>query len=293
MLSRILPAAFAALLAFPALAHDGVHIENAYARVAASGSGAVFFDIVNHAAEADRLVAAASDAAARVELHTHVQDAQGVMRMVEVKDGIPVGANETRSLMRGGDHVMLMGLTRPLKDGDVISVTLTFERGEAITVEVPVDNARKAGDGAHGHGHGEQSGHNMHNHHGAPTAVDTAGMADADAIVAVMMAQFDRPEAPLNVGPVTVEGVHALASWAQDDKGGRALLQRRDGQWTIVLCGGADLRLPSFLTQHGVGPAERLAAAFAGAEDAMGSEKVALWSSFEGIVMVGGVHTGH
>lgn len=151
--------AVAPILAPAAHAHDGIHIENAYARVNPSGSGAVFFEIVNHSDQPDRLIAAASDAAARVELHTHVQDAQGVMRMIEVEDGIPVAGGETRVLARGGDHVMLMGLTKPLKDGDVVPLTLTFERGEVLTLEVPVDNARApAGHGGHadhqGHGHG-------------------------------------------------------------------------------------------------------------------------------------------
>lgn len=77
-------ASVAALLALPALAHDGPHIENAYARIGGSGSGAVFFDIVNHSELPDRLVSVAGDVAARVELHTHVQDAAGVMRMIEV-----------------------------------------------------------------------------------------------------------------------------------------------------------------------------------------------------------------
>jgi len=151
MPTRLLAAACAALLALPAAAHDGIHIENAYARVSAAGSGAVFLDIVNHSAEPDRLVAAATDAAARAELHTHIEDANGVMRMIKVEDGIPVEGGATRSLARGGDHVMLMGLTRALADGDTLTLTLTFERGDVITVEVPVDNARTAGTAGHNH----------------------------------------------------------------------------------------------------------------------------------------------
>lgn len=158
---RTVLAAVAALLAVPALAHDGIHIENAYARIGGSGSGAVFFEIVNHSDQPDRLLSAASDVAERVELHTHLQDAQGIMRMVEVKDGIPVAGHETRALQRGGDHVMLLGLRQALKDGDVLALTLTFERGEVITIAVPVDNARKADHGAmdHGHGQGHGQGH--------------------------------------------------------------------------------------------------------------------------------------
>lgn len=161
-------AAAAAFLAIPAIAHDGPHIENAYARVGGSGSGAVFFDIVNHSEKPDRLIGAASDVAARVELHTHRQDANGVMQMIEVKEGFAVEGKGTHSLARGGDHVMLLGITKPLAQGDTVTLTLTFERGDVLTLDVPVDNERKPEHGAAG-GH-DHSGHS-HSGHGtkAPT----------------------------------------------------------------------------------------------------------------------------
>jgi hypothetical protein len=64
------------------------------------------------------------------------------------------------------------------------------------------------------------------------------------------------------------------------------LLQRRDGVWQITLCGGADLRLPEFLTQQGVSAAEALSKMFNAAEDGLGADKVKLSSSFEGVVMI-------
>ena len=38
----------------------------------------------------------------------------------------------------GGAHIMLMGLTGPLKEGDTISVTLDFEKAGDVTVEAKV-----------------------------------------------------------------------------------------------------------------------------------------------------------
>ncbi|MFN3973390.1 MAG: copper chaperone PCu(A)C [Gemmobacter sp.] len=152
-------AAAAAMLSFPAFADDGPHIENAYARVGGTGSGAVFFEIVNHSDQPDRLIAAASDVAARVELHTHKEDANGVMQMLEVKEGFPIDGKGSRALSRGGDHVMLLGLTKPLAQGDIVTLTLSFERGEVVTVEVPVDNDRKPDHGAMGRR--DHSGHGM------------------------------------------------------------------------------------------------------------------------------------
>jgi periplasmic copper chaperone A len=91
---RIASLATALLLAAaPLAAQDGVHVENAYALTSGPGamSGAVFFEIVNHSASADdRLIAVSSDVAQRVELHTHLIDANGVARMVEVEDGFAV-----------------------------------------------------------------------------------------------------------------------------------------------------------------------------------------------------------
>ncbi len=130
-------------LTLPAAAHDGVHINDAYARASAA-SGAVFFVIENHQTDDDRLIAASAEAVAeKVELHTHSQDANGVMQMKPVPEGFVVPGNGEHALARGGDHVMMMGLKAPLNTGDTISLTLTFERAGVVTVEVPVDNDRK------------------------------------------------------------------------------------------------------------------------------------------------------
>jgi periplasmic copper chaperone A len=111
-------------------------------------------------------------------------------------------------------------------------------------------------------------------------------MTDPEAITAIMKEQFDTPENPLTVEPVIVEGDNAIAGWAQGGKGGRALLARRHGVWEIVLCGGPDLRMPEFLSQHGVNAAQTLSKMYNDAEDNLGGEKTKLFSSFEGVVMI-------
>jgi copper(I)-binding protein len=117
-------------------------VEDAYVRSASPMSGAAFMTLRNDGDTADRLVAAGSDAAERVELHTHSMDANGVMRMTEIEGGLPLDAGASAEMKRGGDHVMLMGLTRKLETGDAITVTLTFEQAGDMTVEIPVDNDR-------------------------------------------------------------------------------------------------------------------------------------------------------
>jgi len=75
----------------------------------------------------------------------------GVMKMMHVEEGFAVAAGETHMLQRGGDHVMLMGLNQELKQGDTITLTLSFEKAGDMVVEVPVDLARKPAAGGMKH----------------------------------------------------------------------------------------------------------------------------------------------
>ena len=111
------------------------------------------------------------------------------------------------------------------------------------------------------------------------------GVSDAGAISAAMAVAM--PDAPVTVDPVEVMGDDAIVGWQQGDMAGRALLRRGHGQWRVVLRGGADLRLPAFLTAQGVGDADRLSQMFNAAEDAMGADHVAHASAFQGVVMQG------
>jgi periplasmic copper chaperone A len=154
----ILVAMAAVFIAAPAVADDGLHVENAYALIApgARQSGAVFMQLVNHGAEADRLIAAASDVAGRVELHTHVMSAEGLMQMVAVEEGFPILANGDHALARGGDHVMMMGLNQDLELGDKFTLTLTFEKAGKVVVVVPVREDDPPGAADHS-GHGTEA----------------------------------------------------------------------------------------------------------------------------------------
>ena len=82
------------------------------------------------------LVDAASSAAKIVEVHEMKQEG-GVMKMSAVPR-LPLPAGKAVLLQPGGYHVMLMDLTQPLKDGDTVPITLTFEdkNGAKQTVTV-------------------------------------------------------------------------------------------------------------------------------------------------------------
>ncbi|MBP7690559.1 MAG: copper chaperone PCu(A)C [Anaerolineales bacterium] len=99
-------------------------------------NSAIYMTIQNPSATADRLIKAQSDAAQVVELHTMAED-NGVMRMRPV-EAVDVPAQGEAVLKPGGFHVMLLGITRDLKVGDKVLVTLTFEKSAPLTVEAVV-----------------------------------------------------------------------------------------------------------------------------------------------------------
>lgn len=138
-------AALILLVATAAWAENACDItaEDAFARASNPASGAVFVTLRNSGARDDRLVAVRSKAAARVELHDHVEE-DGIMRMVHLEEGLALPAGGAIEMRRGGIHVMLMGLTEPLAEGDLLSLILVFESGAEISLDVPVDNARAA-----------------------------------------------------------------------------------------------------------------------------------------------------
>ena len=142
-------ATLALALALPLGAQEdhgpGMHVEDAYARVngGIGKTGAIFLMVHNNTETDDRLLDVSSDVAQRVELHTHKDNGNGVMQMLHVPEGFALPAGEMLYLARGGHHVMLLGLTRALQDGDTFPLTLTFEKAGEVTVDVTVDNARK------------------------------------------------------------------------------------------------------------------------------------------------------
>ena len=117
-----------------------------------------------------------------------------------------------------------------------------------------------------------------------------AQATDSHAIEHAMKKLFDKPEAPLKVAPVSVEGEFAVAGWLQDKRGGRALLQKRQGQWVITVCAGDGLKQVDTLVQTGMSPetAKRLAAKVAAQEARLSADVLKRFASFEGMLRVDG-----
>jgi copper(I)-binding protein len=115
-------------------------VEQAWARATAPGAtnGAAYLAIANHGATADRLVAVTTPAASMAELHRETHEANGVMSMASLDQGLAVPPGQTVTLAPGGTHIMLMGLTRQLKPGDTLPLTLKFAAAGTVAVDATV-----------------------------------------------------------------------------------------------------------------------------------------------------------
>ncbi len=106
------------------------------------GNTGVYLSIGNPSQNPDRLLVADTDVARATELHTHIMDG-GMARMRQVPE-IVIPPNEIVELAPGGLHVMLIGVESPLRSGDEIELTLTFEVAGTVTIVVPVRAATAA-----------------------------------------------------------------------------------------------------------------------------------------------------
>jgi len=117
------------------------------------GNSAAYMLLQNGTDADDELIGAASDAAQAVELHLSQMKADGTMEMIQ-QQSIALPAGEKTELKPGSYHIMLIGLTRDLKAGDEISLTLKFKNRADITLTIPVKDAE-------GMGGGGMDGHQM------------------------------------------------------------------------------------------------------------------------------------
>jgi copper(I)-binding protein len=119
-------------------AADHVTVQDPYVRLAppnAPATGA--FMVIKNNGDKDVKVLKADNPASKVtELHTHLNEG-GVMKMRPVP-AIEIKAKGEAVLKPGGLHVMLIDLKAPMKEGDVVPITLTFDDGSSKKVDAKV-----------------------------------------------------------------------------------------------------------------------------------------------------------
>ena len=131
-------------------AADTVSVHEPYVRLAPPNApaSAAFMVLRNTGARDVRLVRADNPASRVTELHTHLNEG-GVMKMRPVP-AVEIKAGDETVLKPGGLHVMLIDLKAPLKEGEIVPITLGFDDGSSKRVDARVVNPMA---GAHHHHH--------------------------------------------------------------------------------------------------------------------------------------------
>lgn len=115
-----------------------VEVSEAWCRPTPNGAqtGACYLTLKAEGAS-ETLTSVASPAAMAVSIHrSSPQD--GTMSMEPLEAGLRLPVGQTVTLAPGGNHIMLMNLTRPLVAGEVVSLTLGFQSIAAQTVQAEV-----------------------------------------------------------------------------------------------------------------------------------------------------------
>jgi periplasmic copper chaperone A len=157
MLLMAAPAAFA-----QTAGNSEINVEQPWARATPAGAmtGAVYMTLTNKTKDADRLTAASSDVAAKVQIHEMAIE-NGIMKMRQLVNGLAIPAGGSVTLKPGGFHVMLIGLKKRLIAGQTLPLTLTFAKAGSISITVPIQAIGATSSGKGGMGGMGNMGNNM------------------------------------------------------------------------------------------------------------------------------------
>lgn len=127
-------------LSAPALAGSGdVEVEGAWSRasIGVNRPGAAYMTIRNTGDTAATLTGLATPLAMMPEFHETRTNADGVSSMTPAGE-ITIAPGESVALEPGGLHAMLMRLQEPMAEGEAFPLTLLFDDGGQVTVDVPI-----------------------------------------------------------------------------------------------------------------------------------------------------------
>ena len=119
-------------------AADNVSVQDPYVRLAPPNAAATAaFMVIRNTGDKDvKVVKADNPVSKATELHTHLNEG-GVMKMRPVP-AIEIRAKGEAVLRPGGLHVMMIDLKVPMKEGDSVPITLTFDDGSSKQVDAKV-----------------------------------------------------------------------------------------------------------------------------------------------------------
>ena len=134
----------------PALAGDyragGIEVRRPWTRPAQDGmNGVGYLTLANVGAKPVKLIAVESPAAKSVTIHQSSM-ANGVSSMRPMTGGLTIAPGASVAFAPGGYHLMLMGLTKTQALGGKVPLTLLFDGGRKLRIDLSVETgAPKAG----------------------------------------------------------------------------------------------------------------------------------------------------
>jgi copper(I)-binding protein len=145
-------ACLAAILASAQAMAAPVSVDGPWLRETAPGAkaGGGYALIRNAGKAEDRLLGGRTAIAASVDVHSMTMDGN-IMRMRPVSGGLPIAPGGSVALKPGGYHLMLMGLKRPLKQGETVTITLRFAKAGELPVRFRVEPIDHQLGGGHDH----------------------------------------------------------------------------------------------------------------------------------------------
>lgn len=108
-------------------------VTDPWVKAAEDGMSAAFGTMTNTSDKDVTIMSASTPASPMVELHETVMGSNGTMQMQEKQGGFVIPAKGKLVLEPGANHIMLMGLTKPVKAGDDISFALKLKDGSTVT----------------------------------------------------------------------------------------------------------------------------------------------------------------
>ena len=156
-MKSILLAAVLALGVNAASAHEykagSIEIKHPWSRATPKGSEVAggYMTLINTGSQPDRLIGGSTPAAGKFEIHEVSMDG-GVMKMRPVPNGIEIKPGQTVEFKPGSNHLMFVGLKKPIEKGKRIKGTLQFEKAGTVEIEYAVEAIGSApGDEHKGH----------------------------------------------------------------------------------------------------------------------------------------------
>ena len=147
MTMRYLALAAGFVIAGTAMAQPAqLDVNNAWARATAGKADTGVAYVAIQSPTADRLVSLSTPVAKKAELHT--MSMQGMVMKMRPLSELDIPAGQPVTLKPGGEHIMLMGLSQPLRAGQTFPLTLDFEKAGSRTVTVTVEKAGATAPGA-------------------------------------------------------------------------------------------------------------------------------------------------